>query len=363
MARPRGPASGNHPRRGLGAIAGALTVLLLGCGDFSPSRDDPPEAQITSTPSPVRPAPRGSRMARTGLQLELSPIPCEGPPAYTASSSVPSWPLYERLSPVRDQGLQRLLESMAPQASASVAVVDTTGQRFASVGARRTWYAASLYKLPLLIEALWQEEQGLLEPSEGVLITDRYAAEDLGTLEPLGYQRCSEVTVGDAVTLMGVASDNAMAHLVRDLVGAENVTRHLGALGLQDTTVDGAALRTTAFDMALLLSALTRGYPSQFVSEGAQRILLDQWVRDRIPSGIDDPTAEVANKTGDWEGAAHDAAIVRSAIGSYSLVVLTDGSLPNEFFAEVARAVHEYLSVTSTATSTAAPEAGPAESP
>jgi beta-lactamase class A len=160
------------------------------------------------------------------------------------------------------------------------------------------------------------------------------------------------------VTYIGVASDNAMAHLVRDLVGTENVKRHLAALGLRDTTLQGSELATTAFDMALLLSALTRGYPSPFVSEGAQRILLEQWVRDRIPSGIDDPAAEVANKTGDWEGAAHDAAIVRSALGSYSLVVLTDGTLPNEFFAGVARAVHGYLSATSTAAPPQEPTGG-----
>jgi len=149
--------------------------------------------------------------------------------------------------------------------------------------------------------------------------------------------------VGEAIRLMAVGSDNALAHLVRDLVGDRHVDQHLARLALRRTSVARERLSTSAWDMALLGAAIARGYPSQRASADVRELLQDQWIRDRIPAGIADESAAIANKTGDWTGAAHDVAIVEASAARYSIAILTDGTYANAFFRNVAAAVHAYL--------------------
>ncbi len=84
---------------------------------------------------------------------------------------------------------------MPGDGSASVVAVDVTETRLAAVNADAIWYPASLYKLPLLIEALWQSENGGLDLAE-VVRPGQYAGEDLGTLELLGLDSCSRSRCG-----------------------------------------------------------------------------------------------------------------------------------------------------------------------
>jgi hypothetical protein len=51
----------------------------------------------------------------------------------------------------------------------------------------------------------------------------------------------------------------------------------------------------------------------------------------------------VGNKTGDYAGVSHDAAIVRASFGTYVLVMLTDGQVDEEVFGEVSAAIYRYL--------------------
>ena len=315
----------------------ALSVLLLAACTAPPAAPAPTEGiVVTASPKPPPPTP-------TVEPTPEEPLACMGGGAYPASVGVPAWPPYGGLALTPDAGLQGVLDALVPaDGSASVEVIDVSNRRFAAIGAGKVWYPASLYKLPLLVEALWQQEHGMLDPERTLIMGDRYANADLGTLEAVGLSRCAEVTVAQTIRNMTVASDNASAHLVLDLAGGATTDRHLTAMGLTHTQVS-EPLSTTAADMARLLEAVSRGYPSIFVGSAAQTTLLDQWVRLRIPSGIDDPAARVGNKTGDWEGAVHDAAIVRNPAGTYVIVILTDGSHPTSFFTGVSRAVYQYL--------------------
>jgi len=224
----------------------------------------------------------------------------------------------------------------------SLVVTDLTHGRTATIAPDRVWYAASLYKLPLLFEAAWQWDQGVLNPDEVVVLTCAYTAEDLGTLAPLGLKTGSEVSVADAVRYMTVASDNALAHLLSDLLGARNVDAHLAAIGARDTTVNDAALPTTARDVALLLQAIGTDYPSPDAATAMFELLSEQWIRTRLPRGVP-ADAVVGNKTGDYAGVSHDAAIVRASFGTYVLVMLTDGQVDEEVFGEVSAAIYRYL--------------------
>lgn len=224
----------------------------------------------------------------------------------------------------------------------SVVVSDVTNHRSASVNASRIWYAASLYKLPLLFEATWQIERGLLDPANTVTLRCVYTEQDLGTLAVVGLQTGDEVSIADAVRYMTIASDNSLAHLLNDLLNPRNVDAHLAVLGTTSTTVNDATLPTTASDIARILEAVAEGYPSQESADAMFVLLSEQWIRTRIPQGIP-ADATVGNKTGDYPGVAHDAAILRAPFGTYVIAMLTDGQVDDRLFVTVSMAVYDYL--------------------
>jgi beta-lactamase class A len=226
----------------------------------------------------------------------------------------------------------------------SVAVIDVTNGRYAGVNASRVWYAASLYKLPLLFEAVWQVERGLLDPAAMVTLGCDYVVEDLGTMQPLGLTEGDQIAIGDAIRNMIVVSDNASANLIGDLVGSPNVDRHMQWLGATSTRVTTEELPTSADDIALLLEAIATGYPSQGAADIMFDLLTQHEQRWRLPSGVPEGfDSVIGNKTGDYEGVAHDAAIVRTYFGTYVIAMLTSGQTDPGLFTHVSSAVYWHL--------------------
>ena len=254
-------------------------------------------------------------------------------------------PAWTRPALERDGDLEELIRETLGDAasSASVVVVDTERDRIAEVNGNREWYAASLYKLFVMFETAWQEQAGVLDPDAPVAISCWYERMDLGTLEAVGIEPGDAIPVHEAVHYMIVASDNALATLVYDVVGGEHIQERLDALGATSTTVTTSALPTSAADVALVLEAIARGLPDEAASAEMQALLEEQWFRERIPAGIPDDGSRVGNKTGDLAGAAHDAAVVTAPFGTYVIAILTDGTLGDQAFVDLASAVHQYL--------------------
>ncbi len=204
-------------------------------------------------------------------------------------------------------------------------------------------YAASLYKLAVLYEAYRQRELGLLDFARTVPITDIYAQEDLGTLAYVPRQPDGGLRIADAVRAMITVSDNTSATILLDLLGHRNIDATLAALGLRATSVNTRDLPTTAADMARLMEAIVRGEGLSAVSaQEMASLLLSQQTRAGIPRGIP-AGVPVGNKTGTWDGALHDVAVVYAPSGPFVIAVLTDGSGGWEVIARVARSVYQYL--------------------
>lgn len=327
-----------------------LATMAAGCADGGASITVDPVADAQSPetgPSATSTgAPPGTTATPTVTATE-TPAPSAtacAEPRYQRTVEPPPLPTWTPVSLADDPELLAVIdETLGPlREHVSLVVTDLTHGRTATIAPDRVWYAASLYKLPLLFEAAWQWDQGVLNPDEVVVLTCAYTAEDLGTLAPLGLKTGSEVSVADAVRYMTVASDNALAHLLSDLLGARNVDAHLAAIGARDTTVNDAALPTTARDVALLLQAIGTDYPSPDAATAMFELLSEQWIRTRLPRGVP-ADAVVGNKTGDYAGVSHDAAIVRASFGTYVLVMLTDGQVDEEVFGEVSAAIYRYL--------------------
>lgn len=179
-------------------------------------------------------------------------------------------------------------------------------------------FAASLYKLGVLLEAERRIDAGTLRPSDQITVTAADQSES-GSFTAAG----SVLTVDEALERTIVLSDNAAALAL---------IRRLGISAIQGTldreqiylrfTADGAI--TSARGIATFFGELARG---SLVSRDASARMLARLSRqrtvDRLPAALP-AGAVIAHKTGNLGFATHDAGIVALPDGApVVLVVLT----------------------------------------
>ena len=194
-----------------------------------------------------------------------------------------------------------------------------TGETW-SRGADVPVVAASVIKIPVMIEAFAQRERGELDFDEIHALRDEERLPSCGTLKAM--HTGIEMTLEDLIRLMIIVSDNAATNIMIRRVGMDSVNATLRSLGCEKTTLnrllfDSEASRRgiknfiTAGEMGMLLEALYRG---QIVSKEAGRemldILLDQRLNGKIPFFIDSMGIDVAHKTGEDDGISHDVGII-----------------------------------------------------
>jgi beta-lactamase class A len=218
--------------------------------------------------------------------------------------------------------------------------------RGAALNPEQVFYAASLFKLPVMHAVFRQRALGLLRFDETLTITPPYLEFQLGTLR---WPLWSEVSIQALLEAMITESDNVAAMLLYDRTGAWNTMQDLRALGLRQTDIATDAMPTSAADMARLLEAIARG---QAVDEQASAemvaLLSRQKVNDRLPARLPRGT-RVAHKTGNWDNATHDVGIVYAPSGPYVLAVLSDLPWVANPIAELSRLVYDAFEGAATA--------------
>jgi beta-lactamase class A len=206
-------------------------------------------------------------------------------------------------------------------------------------------FAASLYKLAVLLEAERRIDAGTLRSTDRITVTAADQTES-GSFSAAG----SVLTVDEALERAIVLSDNAAAlALIRRLgVPAIHATLDREQIGYLRFTTDGAV--TTARAIATFFGELVRG---SLVSREASARMLARLARqrnvDRLPAALPEG-AVVAHKTGNLGFATHDAGIVSGPGGApIVLVVLTWDSTEQEgieLIKEIAVLVYEGLART-----------------
>lgn len=210
------------------------------------------------------------------------------------------------------------------------------------IHSHQVFRSASIIKVPLLVTLYWLAEQGQLRWEERLPLRDADRTPGSGILREL--QEGLQPTLYDLAVLMIVLSDNTATNMLIDRIGVEPVQQLARLLGFEHTTLqrkmyDFAAAEQgrenlcCAAEIADLLWQMARGEVrardgSRLVSSaGCERmihILREQFYRDQIPALLP-AEAKVANKTGEISAHHHDAAIVWTPAGCYTLVVLTRG--------------------------------------
>jgi beta-lactamase class A len=325
------------------------TVLAVACGGGSAEEEAPgvligvlpPPAAGGSSATPVvagevatpeaTPPPRSPIIVSLAWLDGAPPVP-ELPSAFAARAE--------------DSGLKAAIEGALAgrEGSYSVVVHNLANGRYAAVNGGQVYYAASLFKLELLLEAYRQRDAGELDFDKLLTVEKKYADYDLKTLEALGILEGDQVSVHDAVRAMAIASDTPTAVLMQDTLNAARVDQTLASLGLTDTKNASRDLPTTARDMARLLTAIAGGEGG--ITEASRNemlsLLQQEWFDDGVPAGVP-ADAVVAHKTGSYTGTTHDVGLVWGPTGPYMIAMLTDRSYDWTAIRDVSRAVWDYF--------------------
>ena len=180
--------------------------------------------------------------------------------------------------------------------------------------------AASVIKLPVMVEAVRCIEVGELDPDERVTVPPEAKLPSCGALTYLHDELT--VTAMDLITLMIILSDNTATNLLIDRLDMEAVNRTMAELD-----IPGIALRRKLFDaeqsrrgventvtargIGLLLTRMATGTllggkaDSQMMS-----ILKNQRLNGKLPFFLHGRGVKIAHKTGEDDGITHDVGVV-----------------------------------------------------
>jgi len=329
----------------VGLLAFALVLFLVAAACGGGAAEPASDVGITPRSGPVQSPEEEPQHSATPAAVPTVSLPeVESLEHLSADVDVPALPA--AFAPPRDDAaLTALVRSTLSgfEGEYSVVVRNLEDGRSASLNAGRVYYAASLFKLALLLEAYRQHDAGEIDFAELLTLEEKYVEYDLNTLEDLGLREGDMLTVADALKAMIIVSDTPTAVMIQDLVNPARVNQTLRSLGINDMSVTTYDLPTTAQDMALLMAAVAAG---EGVSAESRRemlaLLLQESIRDGIPSGVP-PNSAVAHKSGNFTDATHDVALVWGPGGPYVIAVLSDRSWDSEPIRAVSRAVWDYF--------------------
>ncbi len=268
-----------------------------------------------------------------------------------------------------------------------VAAKDLSTGREIRFNADVVFPTASTFKTVLLYELYRQVDQGKVDPSSRMVLTDEMRVPGSGVLQDLDAG--ASLTIKDVATLMIVVSDNAGTDQIYKLIGVDAVAKTLERLEMRNTYLpmgcwgilsklhdldpddpnltyeelnrlleekesgpDSFALKetpendiSTPSDMLILLEAIERGEGLSVSSRDAViDIMRRQKFAERIPGMLPFGT-RVAHKTGSIHGVRNDVGIVYYGDKKYAIALMSkrgeNGMEATRMLAEVSKAVFD----------------------
>ncbi len=197
-----------------------------------------------------------------------------------------------------------------------------------SVNADKTFEAASLVKLSILVELARRFEKGECKPDDTLVFEERFRVGGSGHLqkEPAGGQ----YRLADLAEWTITESDNVATDMLFDYLKLDSLEPAMRALGLKQMTVQrtifafeeidkGRDNLISANDLAILLGKIARRElpRSDWMLEILQKTHRHDLLQAKLPKDL-----KVAHKSGELTGFLHDAGIIY-AERPYVLVILT----------------------------------------
>ncbi len=256
-----------------------------------------------------------------------------------------------------------VLDAEGTDGIVGVAVYGSAGELFARHGDRR-FRAASTIKVPIMIEAYRQIEQGTLSLDDRIVLREEDFVPGSGVLAHL--HPGLELTLADLILLMIAVSDNTATNLILDRTGLDAVNATMQSLGMTNSVLGRRILGrlpnpgdpenwATPSDFALAVQAIVSGEAAGPESCAAMLDTLEQQgeIR-RISRFLSGPGLRWGTKPGDLPGVINDVGFVSSDAGTLSIAVFTE-SMPDLDAAERAIGLisREALALTGIVPSTA----------
>lgn len=179
--------------------------------------------------------------------------------------------------------------------------------------------AASIIKIPVLIEILKMIERGDLNADERVTILDKHKLPSCGALTYM--DEGLEVTLRDLYTLMIIHSDNTATNILIDMAGIDNINSTLEDLGSSNSKLNrllfdsqaqkrGLENYITSYDMGIMLEQIYRkDILTERICQEIERVMKLQRLNSKIPYLLP-KNLVVGHKTGEDSGITHDMGII-----------------------------------------------------
>lgn len=222
--------------------------------------------------------------------------------------------------------LTRLMKAY-PSIKPSVFVWDFETGKYVNIGAEQQYPAASIIKIPVLLELFRSVEAGQLSLNDRMRLTDYYRAEGSGSLQ---YQREGQsYSIDSLARTMIQDSDNSATNMLMSSIGGKvDVNRAIRKWGLKDTYIEnwlpdmaGDNL-TSAKDIAVMLYNIDN---SSFLSLRSREHIVEYMSHVKnnrlIQAGLPH-NAIFLHKTGDIGKMVGDAGIVWTPAGKKYIVVM-----------------------------------------
>lgn len=247
-------------------------------------------------------------------------------------------------------------------ATFGIAACHLSGGETVLINENEVFPSASVIKVPMLIEIMFQRDEGRLSLDETFVLPESDKVAGSGVLRDL--HEGLELTLRDLAVLMIIVSDNTATNMIIERIGMDTVNERMRGLGLKTVTLArkmydweqqklGMENVISAYEMLLLLRWLAEGgISSKSTSEEILDIMARQQYRDKIPLLLPEDT-RVANKTGSIAGVTHDVGVVYTPNGPYVLCALArdvdDKPQAERAIAEVSRRMYDHFTGTTNA--------------
>ncbi|MFD1037007.1 serine hydrolase [Virgibacillus byunsanensis] len=228
-----------------------------------------------------------------------------------------------------------------------------------AINANEPRKAASLIKIPILIESFHQIENHRLQPNTLVYIEDDMKVSGAGVIYYLTQSNI--YSYQNLLELMITFSDNTAANIMLDKIGMNSINKRAKSLACTHTKMErffmdqqsqknGYENYTTAHDMVRFLSIITKS--NSVINENSRneilKILSNQQFNHKLPGyWKNDSKIQIYHKTGELPGVEHDAAIMTYKDRTIIAAILSEDSLNNSdnrnYIAEIGKQLANYI--------------------
>lgn len=248
----------------------------------------------------------------------------------------------------------KYLMAQYPSVKPSVYVWQYETEKFADINASEIYSAASIIKIPVLIELFRSIEKKQLSLEDKMTLTDYYRAEGSGSLQFKAEN--SDWSIDNLARVMITESDNSATNMLMAKLGSmTDINSAIRQWGLKDTYVQTwlpdltGNNHTTARDMGTMLYNIDNN--PNFLDISSREKIFDYMghVHNNrlIQAGLG-PGALFMHKTGDIGKMLGDAGIVFAPNGSKYIVVILANRPHNslagkEFIVKASEIIYNYM--------------------